>query len=55
MARIFEPVSERKPADNEISLSFLNAHIANDYYKVHKEGVAVNDGKFIKYVDDREE
>ena len=28
---------------------------ANDYYKNNKQGLAVNDGKFLNFIDDREE
>ena len=55
MARIFEPAQQKKIYDDKIVLGILEANLLNNYYKLHKQGFAVNDGKFIKFVDDREE
>lgn len=55
MARIFEPASEVKKANDLTAMQFLNAKKANDYYKKNKQGLAINDGKFLTFIDDREE
>jgi hypothetical protein len=55
MARIFEPAPEVKKANDLTAMQFLNAKKANDYYKKNKQGFAVNDGKYLTDVDDREE
>lgn len=51
MARLFEPAKY----DGKSVLDFLSPHKANDYYKEKKIGFVVNDGKYIEFVDDREE
>ena len=35
-------------------MKFLSAKKANDYYKRTKIGFAVNDGKYLTYIDDNE-
>lgn len=55
MGRIFEPVPERKRSDNTLTMSRIQARHIQETYAEYKEGLAVNDGKFMKFIDDREE
>lgn len=52
MSHIFEPAPEVKKANDLTAMQFLNAKKANDYYKKNKQGFAVNDGKYLSYIDD---
>lgn len=53
MARIFEPVPERKRSHDLLAMNYLRVHSVTDHYKVTGEGFEVNDGKFINFVEDR--
>jgi len=36
-------------------MRLLRVHQVNEYYAITKEGLTVNDGKFLKVIDDKEE
>ena len=55
MARIFEPDQERTRRPDLIAMNCLRVHHLNDDYIRNKQGCEVNDGKFIKFIDDEEE
>ena len=55
MARIYEPAKERPRKPDLLVMNYLKIHHLNDDYKRNKQGITVNDGKFIKFIDDEEE
>ena len=52
MARLsgLEPTQQR--ASDLTAMEFLTVHQVNNYYKSHKQGFEVNDGKYITLIDD---
>ncbi|KAF5051094.1 hypothetical protein DSECCO2_422570 [anaerobic digester metagenome] len=54
MGRIFEPAPEIKRPDNTLTMSRVQARHIQETYVKHKQGLAVNDGKFMTFIDDRE-
>ena len=54
MARIFEPATEIRRTDDSLIMKFIHIHKATRDYKNYKVGIAVNDGKYLTDVDDRE-
>lgn len=53
MARIFEPDSIKKH-DDRLVMGTIQAKHIQEVYAECKIGIAINDGKFIDFVDDRE-
>ena len=52
MARIFEMAPQRE--NLFLAMKFLNVHLVAKHYNNSKEGLTVNDGKFINVIDDKE-
>ena len=55
MARIFEPETVDKQTHDLLAMSFLRAHSITEHYKATGEGLEVNDGMSIKFIEDKEE
>lgn len=56
MAHVFEVAeNESSKANNIQAMKLIQVKIVADYYKANKEGLEVNDGMFLNYIDDREE
>ena len=52
MARIFEPAQQTERPNYLLAMSLLNVHIVAGHYIRTKEGLTVNDGKFLKVIND---
>ena len=52
MGRIFEPIKERPRRSDSAAMGLLQVHKVTEYYKQTKEGYAINDGKFITFIQD---
>ena len=55
MARIFEPAPQRQKPNYLLAMRLLRIHQVNEHYNNSKKGLTVNDGKFLKVIDDKEE
>lgn len=55
MARIFEPARAKRCTDSKITMNILQARMLQEQYQVSKDGFEVNDGKYMKYINDKEE
>ena len=54
MGRIFEPAQKSERPDNTLVMNKVQARHIQETYAEYKEGIAVNDGKFMKFIDDRD-
>ena len=52
MARIFEPAPQRQKPNYLLAMRLLRIHQVNEHYNNSKKGLTVNDGKFIKVIND---
>lgn len=55
MGRIFEPAQQRERPNYLLAMRLLKIHHVNKHYIRTNKGLTVNDGKFLKAIDDKEE
>lgn len=55
MARLFEMAPQREKPNYLLAMRLLNIHQVNEHYIRTKEGLIVNDGKYLKVFFDKEE